>query len=193
VVSLSADSIGELEQKARVVVVGTFGGASSIAFPPLTAATPLVHGSISRAHMIGKAIRDARQTRAHSPVAALLGAVRGKQLFVGSVCDIVRGGDRDFTRGTVTLRNPSDDADRFAVVFRNENLVASHNGRVVVSAPDLIVLVEHETARPVYVDELAYGQRLCVLALACDARYRGVPTSAFGIADIVPEAITLAF
>jgi DUF917 family protein/N-methylhydantoinase A/oxoprolinase/acetone carboxylase beta subunit len=192
VVSLSAADIDELEAKARVVVVSQFGGAASIAFPPLTAATPLVHGSISRAHAIGKAIRDARRTRAQAPVAALLGAVRGgKQLFVGSVCDIVRGGDRDFTRGTVTLRSPSDDTDRFAVVFKNENLVASHNGAVVVSAPDLIVLVEHETARPVYVDELAFGQRLCVLALPCDARYRAVPTSAFGIADIVPEAVTI--
>jgi DUF917 family protein/N-methylhydantoinase A/oxoprolinase/acetone carboxylase beta subunit len=193
VVSLSADTIGELEEKARAVVVTKFGGASSIAFPPLSATTPLVRGSITRAHAIGKAIRDARRTRAQSPVAALLGAVRGKQLFVGSICDILRGGDRDFTRGTVTLRNPSDDADRFAVVFKNENLVALRNGVVVVSAPDLIVLVEHETARPVYVDELAYGMRLCVLALPCDERYRAVPTSTFGIGDIVPEAVTLAF
>jgi DUF917 family protein/N-methylhydantoinase A/oxoprolinase/acetone carboxylase beta subunit len=190
VVSLKADNIDELELAARVVVVTQFGGASAIAFPPLTAATPLVHGSISRAHAIGKAIRDARRLRAAPPVDALLAAVRGKHLFVGSVCDICRGGDRDFTRGTVTLRNPANDADRFAVVFKNENLVASHNGVVVASAPDLIVLVEHESARPVYVDELAYGQRLCVLALPCDERYRALPMSTFGIDDIVPVAVS---
>lgn len=190
-------SVAELERRARDAV-GELGGAAAIALPPLALDAPLVVGSLRRAHRIGGAIREARQRRrrgAASPVDALLDAVRatggrGRRLFCGNICDVQRGAALDFVRGSITLRgvgtgDADDEGVLFRVDFQNENIVARRAGVVVATAPDLIVVVERDTARPVFVDELAYGQRVVVCALSCDAQYR---TNAAAAAAVAPKS-----
>jgi DUF917 family protein len=50
------------------------------------------------------------------------------------------------------------------ISFQNEHLVARVNGKTKAIVPDLICLVDRETAEPVPVDGLKYGQRLKVIA-----------------------------
>jgi len=56
--------------------------------------------------------------------------------------------------------------------FQNEHLVAMRDGEIVVSVPDLIIVLDAETGAPITTEELRYGFRVTVIATPCDARWR---------------------
>ena len=56
--------------------------------------------------------------------------------------------------------------------FQNEHLVALRDGEIVVSVPDLIIVLDAETGEPITTEELRYGFRVTVIAAPCDARWR---------------------
>jgi DUF917 family protein len=79
------------------------------------------------------------------------------------------------------------------IEIQNELLLAIEDGRPIVTPPDLICMLDHETAEPITTESLAYGQRVRVLALPCAEEWkRGdwlnvVGPSAFGYdVDYVP-------
>ncbi len=49
------------------------------------------------------------------------------------------------------------------VVFQNENLVARQDGVVRTIVPDLVCIVDRETAEPITTEALRYGQRVKVI------------------------------
>ena len=51
--------------------------------------------------------------------------------------------------------------------FQNENLVALERGRVLASVPDLITVLDSETADAILTETIRYGQRVTVVAFAC--------------------------
>jgi DUF917 family protein len=53
------------------------------------------------------------------------------------------------------------------IEIQNENLIAWDGDEPVVTVPDLISLIDHETAKPILTEALAYGQRLDVIAMPC--------------------------
>ena len=55
---------------------------------------------------------------------------------------------------------------------QNEHLVAVRDGRVVASVPDLIMVLDSDSAEPVTTEEIRYGFRVSVLAAPCDPRWR---------------------
>ena len=55
---------------------------------------------------------------------------------------------------------------------QNENLYAEVDGRVVMSVPDLVCLVDAETFVPVTTEALKYGKRVLLVGLPCDAAWR---------------------
>ena len=126
----------------------------------------------------------------------------GKFLCNGNVVDVQRGGaEGGFTRGTCELRVADGDASelksdsRVTVHFQNENsMVIDENNNVLATVPDLICLLARDTGRPVYVDEIAYGQRLSLIVLPADPHYtapesaalKATSPEAFGFADQKP-------
>lgn len=56
--------------------------------------------------------------------------------------------------------------------FQNENLVAIRDGRVIASVPDLITVIERDTAKPVTTERLKYGLRVAVIGIPCDPKWR---------------------
>ena len=61
----------------------------------------------------------------------------------------------------------SSDLDgAFEIQFQNENLIARRDGEVVAIVPDLICVVDHETAEPITTEGLRYGQRVRVLGIS---------------------------
>jgi uncharacterized protein len=51
----------------------------------------------------------------------------------------------------------------FRVEIQNEYLVARHHGRTVAIVPDLIAILDAESAEPLTAEMLAYGQRVRVI------------------------------
>ncbi len=56
--------------------------------------------------------------------------------------------------------------------FRNENLVARSEGRVRAIVPDLICVLDRETAEPITTEGLRYGQRVKVMGVSVPAVMR---------------------
>jgi hypothetical protein len=58
------------------------------------------------------------------------------------------------------------------VRFQNEHLVAELDAEIVVTVPDLIVVLSDETALPITTEGLRYGFRVVVLGIPCDPKWR---------------------
>jgi len=162
-----------LERYARAVTV-QMGGHAGYAFVPMTGAqlkrTVIPH-TMTLARDFGAAIVAAR--RAHGdPIAAALGVMGGERLFAGKSVDVERRMAAGFARGAVRLDGLGAWRGRgLAIDFQNENLIARQadegvaGERILAVVPDLICIVDSETAAPVTTEVLRYGLRVTVLGI----------------------------
>jgi len=179
---------GWMERLERAAAV-EFGGAASTALYSLTAALArgaTVPNSVSRALKIGEALAAATS----SPVAAVIAEMGAFQLVTGKVLDVERHTTSGFVRGSVIIQGLGEDEGRLIrLELQNENLVALERGRVLASVPDLITVLDAETADAIASEVLRYGQRVTVIAFACDPVWR----TERGIAVAGPRAFGYDF
>jgi uncharacterized protein len=72
-------------------------------------------------------------------------------------------------RGSAVIEGTGADGGRvLRLEIQNENLAAFEDGEVIASVPDLISVVDQQTGAAVATELLRYGQRVVVLAFACD-------------------------
>ncbi|MCA9878534.1 MAG: DUF917 domain-containing protein [Thermomicrobiales bacterium] len=182
-----------LERYARVVTV-QMGGAAGYAFPPMSGAEvrrTAIPGTVSLAVAIGEAVCKARAAHT-SAVDAALHVAGGERLFTGKVTDVDRRMQGGFARGVVMLEGSGPDAGRtLRIDFQNENLIATTGeGDVLAVVPDLICLVDEETAEPITTEIVRYGLRVTVLGipapdlLKTPAALAVVGPAAFGYPDV---------
>ena len=166
--TISGDWVERLERAAAA----EFGGMGSAADFPLTAAQAreaTVRGSVSQAIRIG----EAAASSAGSPVAAVIAAAGAFRLVGGKVLDVRREVSGGFMRGSVIIEGLAEDAGRLLrLELQNEHLVALERGRLLASVPDLITVLDSETADAVSADRIRYGQRVVVIAFGCDPIWR---------------------
>jgi DUF917 family protein len=166
--AISGHWIERLERAAAV----EFGGAASSTEFTLTAAqarTATVRNSVSLAIRIGGAVLDATG----SPVDALIAEIGAFRLVGGKVADVERHTTSGFVRGSVVIEGLGADAGRLIrLELQNENLVALERGHVLASVPDLISVLDNETADAIATERIRYGQRVVVIAFGCDPIWR---------------------
>jgi hypothetical protein len=183
--AISGDWVERLERAAAA----EFGGMGSAADFPLTAAQAreaTVRGSVSQAIRIGEAVANA----ADSPVAAVIAAAGAFRLVGGKVLDVRREVAGGFMRGSVVIEGLGQDAGRLIrLELQNEHLVALERGRLLASVPDLITMLDSETADAISADRVSYGQRVVVIAFGCDPIWR----TERGIAAAGPRAFGYDF
>ena len=125
-------------------------------------------GSNSRAIRLGASVRVARVTH-QDPIAAVLTVERGVHLFRGKIADVMRRTTGGFVRGKAHIEGLDDSSgSRFDVEFQNEFSIGRLNGDVVVTVPDLICILDSETAEALGTETIRYGQRVDVLSLPAD-------------------------
>jgi len=165
---ISGDWMERLERAAAV----EFGGAASSTEFSLTAAqarAATVRNSVSLAITIGEAI----ESSADNPVAALIAKIGAFGLVTGKVTDVERRTTEGFVRGSVVVEGFGADAGRLIrLEVQNENLVALERGQVLASVPDLITVLDSETADAIATERISYGQRVTVIAFGCDPVWR---------------------
>jgi len=128
-----------------------------------------VHGTISQTLEIGRCIRVARESHA-DPVRHLLeflnrpaGSRAAYELFDGRIVD-VRHETRDgWHWGEARIGSGRSSAPEFLIQIQNEYLLARHGGRIVTMVPDLIAVLDAESAEPLTAEMLSYGQRVRVV------------------------------
>lgn len=165
---------GWAESIARAAAV-TSGACNTMAIYPMTGAEAkawLVRGVISASAEVGRVIREARAEH-RSPVQAVLDNQNGVLLFEGKVEHVERRNEGGWTIGRADISGLGDDGGNSLVVhFQNENLMAERNGEIVVTTPDLIMIMELDSGEPIPAEEVRYGFRVAVIGLPCDPHWR---------------------
>jgi hypothetical protein len=192
-----------LERYARAVTI-QMGGAAGYAFPPMTAAEvrrTAIPGTVTLAVAMGEAVLAARHGHG-APVDAALAVAGGARLFHGKIVDVERRLVGGFARGVLLLDGSGPDAGRsLRIDFQNENLIARDGaGEVLAVVPDLICIVDEDTAEPITTEIVRYGLRVAVLAIPAPAMLKTpealavIGPAAFGYPDVpyLPMAGTYA-
>lgn len=163
----------QMESFARAVTI-RLGGVGHIAEYAMTGADvrrTAIPRTLTMAKSLGRAIREAREEH-RSPVAALADALSStlyphlRELCVGKIVDVERSTTDGFAKGRAVIAPLGTEEAPFEIVFQNENLIARQGGRLVAIVPDLICVVDHETAEPITTEQLRYGQRVQILGIS---------------------------
>lgn len=161
-----------MEWLARGITI-RLGGVAHIAEYSMCGADvkrTAVPNTLSLALAVGRAIRVARE-HTTDPIAAIADALREtpyphlRVLFRGKVSDVERRTEAGFARGRAAAVS-FDGGHKLEIVFQNENLVALVDGEVRCLVPDLICVLEAETAEPITTETLRYGQRVIVVGIS---------------------------
>ena len=140
----------------------------------------VIIGSVSRAIEMGRAMRYAQD-----PIDQLKTLLGAKVLITGKISEIERRTDSGFVRGSVTISGTGMDAGReVRIEIQNENLIATENGRVLASVPDLISVLDTQTGAAIATEESKFAMRVTVMAWPCDSLWR----SAQGLKTVGPRA-----
>ncbi|MCS7112054.1 MAG: DUF917 domain-containing protein [Ignisphaera sp.] len=162
------------ERIARAITI-KFGGSAYIAIYAMSGKDykrGVVRYTPSVAMEIGRAIREAKR-RGVNVFDAILDIVKGVILFRGKIIDVARFNLGGFARGEVTIEGFDDYRNsRMVVKFQNENLVAIRDGNVVATTPDIISILDIESAKPITTERLRYGLRVAVVGIPCDSKWR---------------------
>ncbi|MET0290026.1 MAG: DUF917 domain-containing protein [Pseudoxanthomonas sp.] len=161
------------ERIARAVSV-SMGGIAHMAEYPLSGRDAKAHaigGSVSAAIAIGAAVRRARNT-GEDPFEALYAALRATQLypyagelFDGKIVDVERETRGGFSLGRISLEGFTGQGT-MTLEFQNENLIAYRNGIACAMVPDLVTVMDRETAESITTERLKYGQRVRIVGAA---------------------------
>lgn len=162
-----------MEWLARGITI-RMGGASYIAEYAMDGATAKrtsVPRTLSLGMTIGRGIRIARQ-RHVDPFQALIELLRdtpyrlGAVIFDGKVIDVLRMTTEGFAKGRAVLESATDPGQKMEILFQNEHLVARVNGELKAIVPDLICVLDSDTAEPITTEAIRYGQRVKVMAVS---------------------------
>ncbi|QIZ38599.1 DUF917 domain-containing protein [Saccharopolyspora sp. ASAGF58] len=162
----------QMESFARAVTI-RMGGAAYIAEYSMSGADvkrTAIPGTLTLACDLGRTIRLAREAH-RDPFDALRGHLAetiyrfGTVLMRGKIVDVERSVADGFTAGVAKI-DAFDSDDTMSIHFRNENLVAYRNDEVVAIVPDLITVLDAETAQPITTDGMRYGQRVAVYGIS---------------------------
>ncbi len=168
----TGDDDKQLEWLARAVTI-RLGGVGHIAEYAMSGADvrrTAVPRTISMALALGRAIRVAQEQK-RSPFTAIAAALAPTgyshvaDLFEGKIVDVERRTTEGFARGRVRIA-PTGDGPDLVIGFQNENLTAHRGDELLAIVPDLICVLDHESAEPITTERLRYGQRVRVLGIS---------------------------
>jgi hypothetical protein len=173
------------ERLARSATV-EMGGSALLAFYSMSGAVAkkaVVRGTLTLCAQLGKTLREAKAAHIE-PVDEIVKSLDAQVIFHGRVKDIDRRTVGGFARGTAQFEGVEEwKGHSFKLDFQNEFLMAERDGKILVTTPDLITLLEAESGAPVTADSLRYGLRLKALAFASNPQW----TTPAGIALVGPR------
>jgi DUF917 family protein len=166
-----------MEWLARGLTI-RMGGVAYIAEYPMDGATAKrvsVRGTIGIGLKVGRAIRHAHEHHL-DPFAHLIATLAetsytpARIIFSGKIVEVFRRTSEGFAKGTLRIQELDVPSGRepqlLEIEFQNENLIARTGDRILAIVPDLICVLDAETAEPITTEELRYGQRVKVMAVA---------------------------
>ncbi|MFZ2108493.1 MAG: DUF917 domain-containing protein [Roseiarcus sp.] len=162
-----------MEWLSRGVTI-RMGGAAYIAEYSMSGAEvkrTAVPNTISLGIRIGRCLREAK-TNHQNPIEALLRMLPetlysyGRVIWRGKVIDVKRETKMGWALGFARIEGVEEWKGVMEIQIQNENLIARVGGTVRAIVPDLICVMEAETAEPITTEYLRYGQRVVVVSVA---------------------------
>ncbi len=172
VATVLTDDNHRMERIARGITI-RFGGTAYFANYPMTGEqvkrTAVKH-TLTLAREIGRIIRTSRLKKLDpfQELTAFLATTHytvARKIFEGKIIDVDRQTSEGFTVGDVSVQGADGRSDICKVTFQNENLIARKDGAVLAIVPDIITIMDAETAVPITNETLRYGQRVVVMAV----------------------------
>ncbi|XP_041376475.1 uncharacterized protein LOC121388978 [Gigantopelta aegis] len=174
-VMLESPSAKQLENYFRDTVI-EMGCCAAVTFTPMTKSdvmTKCAQHSISRAWRLGNAILKARLEK-KSPVDAILATETAIHVLTGKISDVRRETTGGFNVGRVIIEGLEEFAEqKILIEFQNENLIIipldkdGKHGKSMACVPDMICIIDADTAEPIPTEEVRYGTRVSVVVIAC--------------------------
>ncbi|WP_373893731.1 DUF917 domain-containing protein [Virgibacillus sp. CBA3643] len=131
-----------------------------------------IYRTLTLEENIGRTIKEAKSAK-RNPIDEVLGLLGGYKLFTGKVTDIERKTDGGFVRGMAKIEGLAQDKGTYCYLdFQNENLIAKTDEEVLCMTPDLIIVLDSETAMPITTEGLRYGARSTVIGIPADEKWR---------------------
>jgi len=195
VVTVLTEDNHRMEKIARGITI-RFGGTAYFANYPMTGAQvkrAAVKHTLTLAREIGRIIRVSRAEKRDpfEQLEAFLATTSysvARRIFEGKVVDVDRSTSEGFTLGNVTIQDHGTTSESCRITFQNENLIARRDGEVLAIVPDIISIMDAETALPITNETLRYGQRVVVMAVAVPA----IMTTPSALAQFGPSAFGLS-
>jgi DUF917 family protein len=171
-VVIETSSAAKAEWLARGVTIRMGGQAYLVNYgmDGATARRVSVPGTMSLAIGIGRTLRQAKAAKLE-PLGALIAFFAGthyetaRGLCSGKIVDVARREVNGWSVGIVTIDPFDPKRGRVKIQIQNENLVAEEDGRLLAVVPDLISILDLDTAEPITTERLRYGQRVNVLGV----------------------------
>lgn len=140
----------------------------------------VVPNTITMALDAGRVIRSARE-EGRDPVGAFAGFAGGTVLFSGEVRDVSGQENAGHYVTSVTLAGTGDHSgETLSVVIKNETMAAWLDGRLVVTLPDLLCLLDPATGRGIMSVELVAGLAVSAVVAPCHPRLRSAMGTPLG-------------
>lgn len=169
----TGDDDRQMEWLARAITI-RLGGVGHIAEYAMSGADvrrTAIPRTLSMALALGRAIREAREEH-RSPFDAIAACLATtlyshvRELFHGKVADVERRTTDGFAKGRARIDPIDGGGEALEVQFQNENLIAKRGGETVAIVPDLICVLDADSAEPITTEGLRYGQRVRVLGIS---------------------------
>ncbi|KTQ95635.1 hypothetical protein NS226_10870 [Aureimonas ureilytica] len=163
----------DMEWLSRGVAI-RMGGCAYIAEYSMSGADvkrTAIPNTLTLAMRIGRTLREAK-SRHLNPFEALLELLpqtlyhHGRIIFTGKIADMRRETRNGFSLGHARIEGLGAFSGTMEIEIQNENLIARVGGVVKAIVPDLICIMDSETAEPITTENLRYGQRVSVMAVA---------------------------
>ncbi|MBU2694456.1 DUF917 domain-containing protein [Pimelobacter sp. 30-1] len=187
-----SNQVSEKLARGSAMMLGLTNALASYPMTVAQAKDAAIPGSLTYCHEVG-GLLHAVQSHEEGAWERFLDFTEGVIIFEGKIIDLDRRTTTGFARGTVVVEAFADPSRTLQIEIQNELLLAVEDGRPVVTPPDLICMLDHETSEPITTEALAYGQRVRVLGIPCaegwkrDGMLDIVGPAAFGYdADYTP-------
>jgi DUF917 family protein len=131
-----------------------------------------VIGQLSLAGKIGKILRDPNLP-AGGLVEELKKHIKIKQFAEGTITAIDGRTEQGFDFGVTTIK--TDDDDVFEVSFKNENMFIRNQGKMLLTIPEIITLVNSRDKTPLTNAETELGQRVYLLGVKVSDQWWKAP------------------
>ncbi|MBY8825754.1 DUF917 domain-containing protein [Sphingomonas colocasiae] len=193
-ITLDDDRVAE--RVARGFASSLGGLVHSVVYPMSGAEirASAIPGTLTATRDIGRTIRGARSGDG-DPTDRLIAFLddpaadrAAARLFSGKIVDITHETRDGWHWGTAVIDSEGGAGDRMTIGIQNEFVVARRNGETVISVPDIIVVLDQESAEPLTAEQLRYGQRVHVIGYAAAPLMRRPE----GLAVFGPRAFGIA-